>query len=332
MSEPMTIKSSYVKKAAARAGFDACGIVEICNLDAELPFTEKWLKKGFDGGLDYMHRNLDKRFSPRLLADGARSIVVCAVSYKNDTSLGYPEGNTAPKVASYARAADYHEIIKGMLRRLAAELESEYGGIGWRAFCDSAPVLEKRWAARAGIGWQGRNSLIINPELGSFFLLGELLIDAEVDIYDEPYDGPGCAGCGRCAERCPNSAIMPDNCVDARKCIARATIEKFYGEKDAVGENTEGSIANEIMDTGRRTGGEIPLNGWIFGCDECQSVCPYNAAAPSYRNPAFEPLFDPGDLDREFWLSLSEDGFREKFGNTAIYRTGLARLKKNIGE
>ncbi len=329
----MTIKASYVKKAAADAGFDACGIAGICNLDAELAFTRRWLEKGFDGGLDYMHRNLDKRFSPRLLAAGTRSIVVCAVSYKNDTGPGYPEGYAGPKIACYARAADYHEIIKGMLRRLAAALESEYGRIGWRAFCDSAPVLEKRWAVQAGIGWQGRNSLIINPKLGSFFLIGELLIDAGTDVYDKPYSGPGCAGCSRCVERCPNRAIMPGKCIDARKCIARATIEKLYGgENVTAGENAAGNAAEQVNNTGIHGGCATPLNGWIFGCDECQSVCPYNMSAPGYRNPAFKPLFDPRELGREFWMSLSEEGFREKFGNTAMYRTGLARLKKNIGE
>ena len=329
----MIISASYVKKAASEAGFDACGITEICNLDAELDFTERWLEKGFDGGLDYMRKNLDKRFSPRLLAEGARSIIVCAVSYKNDTSPGYPEGYAGPKIASYARSADYHEIIKGMLWRLAAALESEYGRIGWRAFCDSAPVLEKRWAVQAGIGWQGRNSLIINSRLGSFFLLGELLIDAEVDFYDEPYGGQGCAGCSRCVERCPNGVIMPGNCIDARKCIARATIERFYDrENGSAGENASRNSVDEVKNIGMRDGGRVPLNGWIFGCDECQSVCPYNISAPGYRNPAFEPLFDPRELGKEFWLSISEDGFREKFGNTAMYRTGLARLKKNIGE
>jgi len=318
----MIIKSDSVKKAAEQAGFDACGIAEICNLDAELEFTEGWLERGFDGGLDYMRRNLGKRFSPALLAEGTRSIIVCGVSYNNDTGLGYPEGCGPPRVASYARAADYHEIIKGMLRKLAVLLEAQYGAFGWRAFCDSAPVLEKTWAVRAGLGWQGRNSLVINPGLGSFFLLGELLVDAGVDVYDEPYSGPGCAGCVRCVQQCPNGAIMPRNCIDARKCIARATIEKFYPEeKGCPGENE-----------GVRGGDRVPLNGWIFGCDECQSVCPYNRAAPKYMNAAFEPLFDPKELDREYWLSLNEDGFRDKFRDTSLYRTGLARLKKNLGE
>lgn len=304
-------RSAFIKEAALRAGFDICGIAANRNLNAERVFLEGWLAEGKSGGLDYMHRNLDKRLSPGMLVPDARSVIVCGVSYKNAVSGGYPEGWNDPKIASYALSDDYHETIKGMLRRLAAALEAEYGSFGHRVFCDSAPVLEKRWAVEAGLGWQGRNSIIVNPRIGSFFFLGELITDAEADVYDSPYDGPGCGGCDRCVRQCPNAAITENHGIDARRCISRATIERSAEDMGECGEKT-------------------PVHGWIYGCDECQSVCPYNAAAPEYSNPAFTPLFDPRELTREYWQSLSEEGFRERFDRTPMLRAGLARLRRNM--
>lgn len=307
----MIFKSAFIKEAAKRAGFDICGIAASRNLDAERAFFEGWLHDGKEGGLDYMRRNADKRFDPGLLVENAKSVIVCGVSYRNIISGGYPEGCPEPKVSSYALCADYHETIKGMLRRLAAELEAEYGVFGHRAFCDSAPVLEKRWAFEAGLGWQGRNSLMINPESGSFFFLGELVADTETDFYDKPYEGNGCGNCRRCVERCPNGAIGEGRSVDTRRCISCATIEKR-------GETSEEGHA------------QVSLHGWIYGCDECQSCCPFNAAAPEYRNPDFAPLFDPRTLTREFWLSISEREFDERFGATPMKRAGIARLRRNL--
>lgn len=305
-------RSAFVKQAAARAGFDVCGMAPSGKLDAERIFFERWLAAGMSGGLGYLHRNVEKRFAPGLLVENARSVIVCGVSYRNEVSAGYPEGWANPKVTSYALSCDYHETIKKMLRELAAGLAAEFGEFRFRVFCDSAPVLEKRWAVEAGLGWQGRNSIIVNPELGSYFFLGELITDMEADVYDEPYCGPGCGECRRCVQRCPNGAITQNRGIDVRKCVSRATIES-YSDEDALG-----------------NAGETPLHGWIYGCDECQSVCPYNASAPQYRNESFSPIFDPRGLSREFWLSLSEAEFGEKFGNTSIFRTGLAQLRRNL--
>lgn len=305
----MIFEASFIKKAAIRIGFDICGIAENRNLDTEHAFFGSWLAEGMDGELEYMRRNIGKRFSPAELVAGAKSIVVCGVNYKNAVSAGYPGGCGTPKVSSYALSEDYHGIVKDMLRRLAAELEREYGKFGFRVFCDSAPVLEKRWAVEAGLGWQGRNSLVVTPRSGSFIFLGELVADAACDAYDKPYEGKGCADCRLCIGACPNGAVTAGRHIDARRCISRATVEKSSG-----------------------VGRQVPLHGWIYGCDECQSVCPYNVSAPCHANEAFAPLFDPRELTDEYWLSLSEGEFREKFGNTAICRTGLSKIKENVRE
>ena len=191
------LQAREIKQAAAAAGFDLCGICRVRNFSAEQTFFEGWLERGFDGGLGYLRRNVEKRFSPAELMPGARSVVVCGVSYKNDTSLGY--GDTAvPKVASYARSGDYHVAVKEMLYETAARLGLKEDGTGFRAFTDTAPLLEKRLACEAGLGFIGRNTLLVSPRYGSFLLLGELVVDVPVDIYDRPYEGIGCGACRRC--------------------------------------------------------------------------------------------------------------------------------------
>lgn len=307
-------KSSDIKRAASQAGFDLCGVSRVRNLPAEREFFDRWLYRGCDSGLEYLRRNIEKRFSPEVLMPGARSVISCAVSYKNDTSLGFGESSRVPKIASYARAPVYQETIKDMLRATAHRLTEIYGDFKWRAFSDTAPVLEKKWAEESGLGFIGRNTLLVSPTLGSFVLLGELIVDARVDEYDQPYSGPGCGECRRCVERCPNRALTPDG-LDTARCISRLTIEKRGG--DAAGDV---SYKSE----------EVSLHGWLFGCDECQSVCPYNLQAPVFRNPRFAPIFDPRDMDGEKWGSMREEEFAARFGRTPLSRAGLERLKCNL--
>jgi epoxyqueuosine reductase len=270
-----------------------------------------------------------------------------------------------------------------MLATVADKLKRESGDFGFRVFSDSAPLLEKRLAVEAGLGWIGRNSLLVNPAAGSFLLLGEIVTDAEVDLYDEPcrhgYDpgsvpdtdsgtdpgadpgsgsesgfAYGCGNCRRCVERCPNRAITAHG-LDTGRCISRLTVEKLSSSAVApvAGMPPEGTIPAATSLTGTpsaeggfaRVGpsgstfpakspydgaGRPSLNGWLFGCDECQSVCPYNAATPLYSNPAFTPVFDPCGITAGDWLSMDEDEFLERFGDTALCRTGLKRLKENI--
>lgn len=295
-----SINADIIKEAAAKVGFDLCGIAPVREFADERRFFEGWLADGFGEGLEYLGRNIEKRFSVGELVPGARSVICCGVSYKNDSSCGYG-GSNSPKVASYARAATYQENIKQMLSEMASLIEEQCGAFARRAFSDTAPVLEKRWAAEAGLGFIGHNSLLISPTHGSFILLGELVVDFTVDRYDAPYSGAGCGECRRCAEHCPSGAIT-DRGIDTRRCISRLTIEK-----------------DEVADT-------APLHGWIFGCDECQSVCPYNIKAPFYKNPRFAPLFDPTRMTTEEWLSLSGSEFAERFHRTPLMRAGRDRI------
>lgn len=299
------IPSNVIIKAARDAGFDLVGVVRADAMPSERNIFSAWLLEGCHSTLSYLERNVDKRFDSRLLVDGAHSVVVCAVSYLSPYSRGYAEGcNT--KVASYALACDYHLTIKEMLGAVARQLSEYSSGLKFRAFTDSAPLAEKSLAVRAGLGWIGRNSLVVNPRYGSMFHLGELVISDKVDSYDEPLVGVGCGSCRRCVDACPNGAIRDDRSIDTRLCISCRTIER------------EGCTE------------PIELDGWIYGCDACQSVCPFNCHASEHSNSAFDPLFDPTTLDARAWLRMTEEEFQSLAGTTTMPRAGLARIKANI--
>ena len=299
------ISRNVIINAALAEGFDLVGVVPAENLDSERNRFKEWLLRGSHSTLAYLERNVDKRFNPSLLVEGCRSVVICAVSYLSPYGRGYAEGANT-KIASYALAEDYHVTIKAMLKRVAERLMVSAPGLTYRAFTDSAPVAEKSLAVRAGLGWIGRNTLVVNPRLGSMMHLGELLISEDVDVYDTPMGGVGCGTCRRCVDACPNGAIMDDRTIDTRRCISCRTIER------------EGCSET------------ITLDGWIYGCDACQSVCPFNRHAAEHRNPLFDPLFDPTTLDAERWLAMTEEEFQQLAGRTAMTRAGLERIKGNI--
>ena len=298
------ILSDHIKSAAQRLGFDLCGIARCQNFEVNERAYMRWLELGYDSSLGYMRNHLDKRFDVCQLVDGAKTVVVCAVSYKSEISGGYAESNRC-KIASYACNRDYHKTLKKMLLRLLAELQSQYPQLQGRAFVDSAPLLEKQYAVEAGLGWIGRQSLLVTPEFGSYVLLGELVLDVEADVYDAPYEGVGCGECRRCMEACPTSAIVAPMTINTAKCISCRTIET---ENDT----------------------NIDLHSWIFGCEECQNCCPYNRRAAMHRNEAFNPLFDPRDISAEQWLAMSEEEFSVRFSTTPLKRSGLERIKENI--
>ena len=298
------LSGSYIKETALSIGFDLCGVARCRHLHDNETWFRQWLAEGRSGGLEYLARNLEKRFDPSKLVDGARSVVVCAVSYKNEISDGYPAGSQA-KIASYACAADYHTTIKNMLRQLLAALQESCPALSGRAFVDSAPILEKQFAVEVGLGWIGRQSLLVTPRFGTFVLLGELILTEEVDAYDSPLISAGCGECRRCVEACPADAILPTGSIDASRCISCATVEARHRTTDA----------------------ENDLHGWIFGCDECQSCCPYNRRAPYHRLPAFDMVFDPREITPDNWLQMSDEEFTERFSSTPLSRSGLRVLK-----
>ncbi len=295
---------STLKKLAAEAGFDLCGVAPCRRLEENERRFRGWLEAGYQASLDYLERNADKRFDPRLLVEGARTAVVCAVSYKNPASEGYPAEHRA-KIASYACTRDYHATIKEMLGRLFAALRRCYPALEGRAFVDTAPLAEKQLAVEAGLGWIGQQSLLVTPRYGTYVLLGELLLCDEAESYDAPYEGPGCGTCRRCVESCPTGAIVAPRMIDAGRCISCHTIE-------------------------REPAGKIDLDGWIFGCDACQSNCPHNRRAPRHANPAFDPQFDPVQMTPATWLAIEEDEFTRRFGGTPLARSGLRRMQENI--
>ena len=299
------LQSQFIKDSAFRAGFDLCGIVPCNHLtESEQRFRE-WLEAGYGADLHYLERNLDKRFDVSRLVEGARSVIVCAVNYKSLRSCGYPTPSST-KIASYACNEDYHSTIKAMLAELYSALRAKNTTLRARAFTDSAPLVEKQLAVNAGLGWIGRQSLLVTPEYGTFVLLGELVIDEEVDHYDTPFEGSRCGECHRCIEACPNGAILSSKRIDARRCISRLTIESATN-------NTE----------------HQNLAGWIFGCDECQSCCPHNRNTPNATNPHFSSPIDPAALSVEDWLTMSKADFDTRFGKTPLTRSGLERIRAN---
>ena len=298
------LHKNEIKTIASNAGFDLCGVTRVHKFEQNATALDRWLQCGYASSLEYMHRNCDKRTYATNLVEGAQTVVVCAVSYKSPISGGYtPDDNC--KIASYACNRDYHKSIKKMLLSMLKELQTLHPDLTGRAFVDSAPIFEKQYAVEAGLGWIGRQSLLITPEYGSYILLGELVLCSECDSYDQPLSGYGCGECHRCQQACPTGAIVADMTIDTSRCISCHTIEAEHS---------------------------TPLNthGWIFGCDECQNCCPYNRRAAMHRNEAFNPLFDPREITAEEWLSLSEEDFALHFGSTPLKRSGLERIKKNI--
>lgn len=295
-----------IKRLAAGEGFDLCGIAPCRHLAENEARFREWLAAGYQSSLDYLERNADKRFDPRRLVERARTAVVCAVAYKNRASEGYPPG-CRTRIASYACAADYHTTIRDRLRRMLAALKAAHPALEGRAFVDTAPLCEKQLAVEAGLGWIGRQSLLVTPQYGSYVLLGELILTEEADRYDTPFEESRCGTCRSCIDNCPTGAVTAGRTIDTGRCISCRTIE-------------------------REQPGETDLHGWIFGCDACQSCCPWNRRAPQHRNAAFDPVFDPLTMDAGAWLGMDEAAFEALCGRTPLTRSGLDRIRRNVRE
>ncbi len=297
--------TALVKAKAAELGFDFCGIARAEFLEDEAPKLEAWLKNGMHGSMNYMANHFDKRLDPRLLVEDAKSVVTVLLNYYPEQLL--PEGPDDLKLSKYTYGTDYHFVLKDKLADLLTFVRDEIGEVGGRAFVDSAPVMDKAWAKRSGTGWVGKHSNLINREIGSFFFIGELILDLKLTP-----DGPiadYCGTCTRCLDACPTEAIVAPYVVDGSKCISYFTIEL----KEAIPEEVRGKFEN-----------------WIFGCDICQDVCPWNRFARPHKTPAFDPNPALADLSRADWQEITEDVFAEVFRRSAVKRTKLAGLKRNI--
>lgn len=302
MQQTPETRSQFIKAEAKRLGFDFCGISAATFLEEEAPRLERWLKEKRHGQMAYMENYFDKRLDPRLLVEGAKSVISLLYNYYPSE----PATSTAPKISKYAYGDDYHEVIKKKLFELLLAMKTNIGEVAGRAFVDSAPVMDKAWAARSGLGWVAKNSNLINKQQGSFFFIAELIVDLSL-----AYDGPiqdYCGTCTRCIDACPTGAIVAPYVVDGSQCISYLTIEL----KEAIPEEFAGR-----------------MDGWAFGCDVCQDVCPWNR----FSRPHQEPLFaNNGFLkfSEAEWNELTEETFQRVFRHSAVKRTKYTGLKRNL--
>jgi epoxyqueuosine reductase len=296
-------QTSNIKQKAIDLGFLSCGISRADFLEQEAPRLEKWLNKNYHGKMAYMENHFDKRLDPRLLVDGAKSVVSLLLNY-------YPSEIQNPasyKISKYAYGEDYHFVIKEKLKELLQFIQEEIGEVNGRVFVDSAPVLDKAWAAKSGLGWIGKNANLITQKVGSFYFIAELIIDLELE-YDLPTTDH-CGTCTACIDACPTQAIIQPYVVDGSKCISYFTIEL----KDNLPQEMKGQF-----------------NDWVFGCDVCQEVCPWNRFAKPHQEPLFEPKAELLQFSKRDWQELTKETFNKVFKNSAVKRTKFEGLMRNI--
>ena len=303
----MTVKEKHtalIKTEAKRLGFLSCGISKADFLEEEAPRLEKWLKNNMHGEMQYMENHFDKRLDPRLLVEGSKSVISLLLNYFPSQTQQDPE---APKISKYAYGTDYHFVIKDKLKQLLAFIETEIGEVGGRAFVDSAPVLDKAWAAKSGLGWVGKNSNLLSKQVGSFFFIAELIVDLELD-FDAPVTDH-CGSCTACIDACPTEAITEPYVVDGSKCISYFTIEL----KDQIPTEFSGKF-----------------DDWMFGCDVCQDVCPWNRFSKPHNEPLFNPNPELLSMSKKDWEEITQEVFSEIFKKSPVKRTKFAGLKRNI--
>lgn len=294
-----------IKAEAMRLGFLACGISKAGFLEEEAPRLENWLNNNHQGQMNYMANYFDKRLDPRLLVDGAKSVISLTLNYFTPNKLSLLDDL---KISKYAHGIDYHDVIKTKLKELMLFINEHIGEVGGRCFVDSAPVMDKAWAKKAGLGWQGKNSNLISKKAGSFFFIAELIIDLEL-AYDTPFATDHCGSCTRCIDACPTNAIVSPYKVDGSKCISYLTIE------------LKEEIPNEFKGK---------MDNWFFGCDICQDVCPWNRFAKPHQQPEFEPNQDLQTLTKQNLLDITHEVFAKVFKGSAVKRTKLSGLIRNL--
>ncbi|WP_339916720.1 tRNA epoxyqueuosine(34) reductase QueG [Yeosuana marina] len=295
--------TQLIKTEAKRLGFLSCGVSKAQFLEEEAPHLEKWLRNNMHGQMQYMENHFDKRLDPTKLVEDSKSVISLLLNYypsKKQTANSY-------KLSKYAFGTDYHFVIKDKLKSLLNFIQEEIGEVHGRAFVDSAPVLDKAWAAKSGLGWIGKNSNLLTQQIGSFYFIAELIVDLELE-YDLPTTNH-CGSCTACIDVCPTQAITEPYVVDGSKCISYFTIE--------LKENIPTEFKGQFDD-------------WMFGCDVCQDVCPWNRFSKSHNEPLFNPNPELLSMTREDWEDITEDVFKKIFKNSAVKRTKLSGLKRNI--
>jgi epoxyqueuosine reductase len=295
--------TKYIKAETKRLGFEYCGISKANFLEEEAPRLENWLNNNFHGKMQYMENYFEKRLDPRLLVDGAKSVISLLLNY-------FPSENqngNAPKLSKYAYGNDYHDVIKSKCKSLLLAVQEKIGDFNGRCFVDSAPVMDKVWAAKSGLGWVGKNSNLINKNSGSFFFIAEIICD--LDLIEDVAIKDYCGTCTRCIDACPTQAIVQPYVVDGSKCISYLTIE--------LKENIPSSFQSQMED-------------WMFGCDVCQDVCPWNKFSKPHHEPLFQSQNSILEWDRKQWEEITEETFKKVFSKSAVKRTKYNGLKRNI--
>ena len=295
--------SAIIKAEAKRLGFLSCGISKADFLEEEAPRLETWLNKNMNGDMHYMENHFDKRLDPTLLVEGSKSVVSLLLNY-------YPSQKqtvNSYKLSKYAYGNDYHHVIKHKLKSLLYFIQDEIGDVNGRAFVDSAPVLDKAWAAKSGLGWIGKHSNLLTQQVGSFYFIAELIIDLELEYDHATTDH--CGTCTKCIDACPTDAITEPYVVDGSKCISYFTIE--------LKENLPSAFKGKFDD-------------WMFGCDICQDVCPWNRFSKPHNEPLLNPHPELLDMTKKDWDEITEDTFKKVFQKSAVKRTKFAGLKRNV--
>ncbi len=304
--------SQFIKQTANQLGFDYCGIAKAEFLSEDAKRLETWLQKGFNGSMNYMNNYFDLRTNPQKLVPNAKSVITVLKNYYPKEATRKEKLETEvdkPKISKYAYGKDYHEVIKQQLKDFYSILKKQIGDFNGRGFVDSAPVLERAWAVKSGLGWVGKNGNLINKKSGSFFFIATLIIDVELE-YDHPFIKDYCGSCSKCIDSCPTEAILPNKVVDGSKCISYFTIEL----KDAL-------IPSEMQ--GR-------FDNWMFGCDVCQDVCPWNRFAKSHNEMQFTPIPEILNFTTSQWEELTEEQFKIIFKNSPLTRTKYGGIKRNL--
>ena len=295
--------SKLIKAESKRLGFLSCGISKAGFLEEEAPRLEHWLNQNHHGEMKYMENHFDKRLNPTLLVDDAKSVISLLLNY-------YPsetQNSESYKISKYAYGQDYHFVIKEKLKELLHTIQTEIGEVSGRAFVDSAPVLDKAWAAKSGLGWIGKNSNLLTQQIGSFYFIAELVVDLDLEYDYATTDH--CGTCTACIDSCPTEAIVTPYVVDGSKCISYFTIEL----KDNIPTEMKGK-----------------MDDWIFGCDVCQDVCPWNKFSKSHSEPLFDPNPQLLSFTKKDWEEITEDTFKTVFKNSGVKRTKLEGLQRNI--
>ncbi|MFM6925047.1 MAG: tRNA epoxyqueuosine(34) reductase QueG [Ferruginibacter sp.] len=297
--------TALIKTLAVNYGFDHCGIAKARHLDEDARRLENWLSKGFHGTMQYMENHFDLRTDPAKLVPGAKSVITLLLNY----FPGKSQPENAPKISKYAFGNDYHEVIRSRLKLFLGEIHEQIGEVHGRGFVDSAPVLERAWAQQAGIGWIGKNGNLITKQNGSFLFIATLIVDLELD-YDNNFIKDYCGTCTKCIDECPTEAILPDKLIDGSKCISYFTIEL----KDAlIPEDQKGKFDN-----------------WMFGCDTCQDVCPWNRFAKPTNDINFAPIPEIINLSTSEWEDMTEESFKRIFKNSPLKRAKFEGIKRNL--